>query len=225
MKMMMMTNKFLLILLLTSVSASAWSQKDSDFGMWNDISLKHDILKNLEAEITGDLRTNNMSRDIEQVFGQAGLDYRLSDHFSIGGAYRLIRRNEGDDGFFYRHRLMFDFIGESQIKRVELTGRIRFQRTTKTYIEDSDDLNPDGTVRMRLILKYKPLSNPFRPYLYYEAFSHLKGNEPVIGKNRLSGGLDLKLTRNVTVGAGYIFQTRSSGSNEHILSVSSTIKF
>lgn len=221
----MKTNKFFLILLLLSASTSALSQKDSDFCLWNDISLKHDILKNLEAEISGDLRTYNQSRDIEQVFGQAGLEYRLSDHFSIGGAYRLIRKAEGDDGFFYSHRLMFDLTGEYQIKRVELAGRIMFQRTTGTYIEDSDDLKPEGVGRIRLMLKYKPMSGPLSPYFYYEAFSHLNGNEPFIGKNRLSGGLDLKLTRIVTLGAGYIFQTTGSGINEHILSISSTIKF
>jgi hypothetical protein len=65
--MRMMIKKIALLIHLILISGIA-SAQDDDFGLWFGVDAKHEILKNLDVEFSGALRTFNNSSQIDETF-------------------------------------------------------------------------------------------------------------------------------------------------------------
>jgi hypothetical protein len=190
------------------------------------MSATHKIVKHLDAEIRVGVRTSGYASQIDQVFLEGGLQYKFSDYVSVEGSYRLSNKNEGDAGYFYRHKLFIDTKFSVPAGRFDFSGRLRLQRTSETYIRDDDDLNSDYIGRFKLKARYDIPHLPVKPFVYYEGFMPLERGAG-IQKTRFSAGADIKLTNKTGLEAGYIFQKScdSSDPSNNILSLSMKFKF
>jgi hypothetical protein len=225
--MMMMNKKCFASLIFLSVSLISFSQ-EKDFGIWIGADIQHRLTKKINLEFAGNIRTFNNSTQIDQEFFEAGLDYKLNKIVSISGSYRLINNYENDSGYHFRHKLFADIKASVPVHNLDLSGRIRIQRTTRMYIEEADDELAQYTGRIKLKADYSIKSFPLDPYAFAQTFVPLsESNSLEISKTRLSAGVKLKVTKRSSLDFGYIYQidTKPDDINSNILSVNYSIKF
>jgi hypothetical protein len=224
---MMMIKEVFLLFLFISFAGACFSQED-DFGIWLGVNVKHEVVKNLDVEFSGCVRTFNNTSQIEQSFLEGGIHYRFNKYFSGAGSYRLISTLEDDSKYYFRHKLFLDITGSIPSRNFDFSGRLRFQRTTRSYIEDEEDLLAKYYGRFKLKVKYNTPSLPLNPYLYYEAFSPISsGSEFEISKKRFSVGTELRITGRSSIDLGYIFQRdcKPHISDIHIILLYYKLKF
>ncbi len=215
---------FFLFLASTSYSFS----QDDDFGIWTALNFRYGIIKNLSTEVSGSIRTFNNTSQVEQSFWELGLQYKISKTFSAAASYRIISMLEDDSRYHPRHKLFLDFKTTLPSGNFEFTGRVRLQRTTKTYIEDTEDEIARYYGRLKLQAKYNLPSSPVKPFLYFEPFVPFNsGSGFRLSKYRLSAGIELRITRHLSVEPGYVFQRDYMPhiSNQHVLSADINLKF
>jgi hypothetical protein len=225
--MMTMTKKGFFLFLFILISGISYSQ-DDDFGLWFGVSAKHEILKKLDAEISGCLRTFNNSAQIEQSFIEGGVQYSYNKYISLSGSYRLVSSLEDDSKYYFRHKLFLDLKATLPSGNFSFSGRARIQRTTKTYIENEEDMISRYYGRLKLKAAYNIPSLPLKPYFYFEPFLPLSSDSGFeVSKYRLSAGAELQITGKTSLEAEYIYQRdyKPDISVAHIISINYKIKF
>ncbi len=226
-KMMMMNRKYSLVLfLLISSSVSVFSQ--DDFGIWLGADLSHRIYRNLSAEISGSLRTNENTSVVDQYFAEGGLSYKFNKYLSIGSSYRLINKIEDNTDYYFRHKYFLSAKAEIPLGRFDLSARLQYQRTVKTYIENDNDLAPQNILRLRAKAECDLQSSPLKPYMYFEPFLSLnEGNSTGFVKARYSAGTAIKISSKSRIEAGYIFEnvTEKGSTDSHFISLKYIFKF
>jgi hypothetical protein len=224
---MMMNKKIYVILILLAIPLISSSQ-EKDFGIWIGAEVQKKLTKKIDLEFSGNIRTFNNSTQIDQEFIEAGLQYKLSKILSISGSYRLINNYENDFGYHFRHKLYMDLKASVPIQNLDISGRLKIQRTTRMYIEEADDELAQYTGRIRFKADYNLKSFPVDPYAFAELFVPLSDKNGLeISKTRLSAGVKLKVTNNSSLDFGYIYQkdTKPDDINSSILSINYSIKF
>jgi hypothetical protein len=225
--MMTMIKKIFLLIFITSITLAGSSQND-DFGVWMGVDVSHHLFKKIDATLSGTVRTFNNSTKIEQSFIEGGASYELNRIFSMAASYRLSGKIEDNSQYYYRHKLFFDFKGEFQFNRISVSGRARLQTANKTYIEDDEDLETDYTARLKVKASVNLSASSFKPYIYCEPFFPLFTEDGFkVGKNRISAGTIIKITKRSSVDAGYIFQRDYLPhlADEHIISLTYRFHF
>lgn len=224
---MMMNKKHCFLLFLVVIPVVVFSQ-EKDFGVWIGAEIQHKLTKKINLEFAGSIRTFNNSTQIDQEFIEAGLEYKLSKIVSLSGSYRLINNYEDDSEYHIRHKVFADIKASLPIHNFDFSGRIRMQRTTRLYIEETDDELAQYTGRIKLKADYKLKSFPVDPYVFAEVFVPLSDNNGMeVSKKRLSAGVKLKVTNHSSLDFGYIYQAdkKPDDLNSSILSVRYSIKF
>jgi hypothetical protein len=202
--------------------------QDSAFGIWYGVNAEYEINKKFEIDLTGNLRTYDQGKNIEQSFIEGGLTYKFNKYFSTSLAYRFTEKIERDENFYPRHKLFFAFKGTLPAGNFIFSSRLMLQYQNKTYIEKLSDEIPEYGLRFKLKTIYRIPSFPVNPYLFYESFSGLNGvSSHVIDKDRFSAGFELKISRIHSVEIGYILQRdfEPKKYNLNILSLNYNLRF
>lgn len=201
-----MIKRSLLILILSGLAISGYSQKD-DFGIWYGISAEFKIIRKLDLDLSTCVRTFDNASKVEEAFLEAGLSYKFNKYLAAGGAYRFTENNDGNDLFHIRHKWFLDVKGSLPVGNFDLTGRVRFQERYKTYFKDEEDRIPDSHVRCRLKVQYDIPSFPVNPYVSAEVFLPVFAEiSRKVDKNRFVLGLEYNISKKHSVEAEYIFQ-------------------
>jgi hypothetical protein len=226
-QMMMMIKKTALLILLLSLAGIAFSQ-DNDFGLWFEVDASHELVNKLDAEFFGALRTFNNSTQIQESFLEGGLHYNVNKYVSLSGSYRLTSRIEDDSKYYFRHKYFMDIKGTLPVRKFSFSLRAKIQSTTKTYIEEEDDLLSKYYFRLKFKGTYDLSAIPLKPYVYYESFIPVFSDSGYsIDRYRISAGAELQISRKSSVDLGYIFQRdyQPHLSDENIVSINYKIKF
>ncbi len=225
--MMMMIKRWALLIFALLIPAAAGAQ-DDDFGIWYSANVKAGVTQKIDAEICAELRTFNNAGKVEQGFLETGLEYKLTDYFSVEGAYRITSAFEDDSKYHFQHKFFLGLKGNVKLGNFTIQGRFRFQARVRTYLEEVEDKYPDYTGRFRLKTTYRTPSFPVNPFVYFETFIPMnKEPERFIGKNRYAGGIEYKISKKHSVEAAYIFQRDylPGINDEHIINFGYNFKF
>jgi hypothetical protein len=225
--MMTMIRKYLLLILIVCESGIIYAQ-DDDFGIWLAATARHELVKKLNVELTGSVRTFNNTSQVEQFFLEGAADYSFNKYLSVAGAYRFVNALESDDQYHFRHRIAFDVKGTIPAGRFSFSARARFQRTELTYIEKTDDPTSKAYGRLKLKGSYDISSLPLNVYLYDEPFVPMfTGSEFKIARNRIGAGIDLRISRMSGIELEYIFERdyKKTISDINIVSLNYILKF
>jgi len=224
---MMMIKRWAYSILAVLLPLTAGAQED-DFGIWYSANAKVGVTQRLEAEICAELRTFRNAGTIEQGFVEAGIEYKLADFASVEGAYRITSALEDDSKYYFQHKFFLGLKGNLKTGRFTFQGRLRMQARVRTYLEEVEDQYPDYTGRLRFKATYRTQSFPLNPFIYTETFIPLnKEPERFVGKNRLAGGVEYKISGKHSVEAVYIYQRDYLPriADEHILNIGYNFKF
>lgn len=222
-----MIKRITIIFILISAAVTA-SGQEKDLGLWFELNTSHKIVKKLDAIVNCEMRTFNNSSQVHQVFIEGGLEYKVTKLLSVAGSYRLTSRREDDNNFYWRHKIFADLKLKFPVNDFNISARLRFQRTTKTYIEDIEDLDAAYLYRFRLKTDYDIPKIPVAPCIFFESFSPAFAGEGFrISKYRLSAGAEFHLTKKSDIQAGYIFQhdTDPKVKINNIISLGYNVKF
>ena len=225
--MMMMTKKWLTVLLLFILPLITFSQK-KDFGIWYGVSAEHKLTKKLELDLSTNIRTFSNAAKIEQLFLEGGLAYELNKHLAIAGSYRLTKNIEHNNSYYFRHKVMMDIKGSMPAGNFSFSCRLRFQTAIKTYIKDENDKYPNYTGRVKLKAIYTTPTFPVNPYVYVESFSPMFSDKTrTIEKNRYAAGAELRILKQHSLEVEYIFQRDYLPhiSDINIISINYNIRF
>lgn len=147
----------------------------------------------LEKQLRYEGKFTNMESDLSEV----GLRYRLSRRLDLRVNYRFVSRFEEK-----RNRLDANIYFRFKFGDFKISNRARFQ---SEVIEDRGGTETEREFRDRLRLTYtggKRLS----PYCGGEIFVGLGEGGEARNKLRLTGGVNWKVKKRVTVGLFYHFQ-------------------
>ena len=226
-RLLMNINRYLLLLVFSLIPALVLGQAD-DFGIWYGINAEHKLIKKLDLKLSSDLRTFDNASRVDQGFIEGGLAYKISDFLSAAASYRFTGNLEDDSRYHIRHKWFSELKGSLPLKDFNLSARLMFQVMKRTYYEDENDKIPDYTGRTKLKASYKTPKFPVNPYLSIETFSPLFAKSKVpIDKERLSAGLEYKISKKHAIETGYIlerFTSRKKNSN-HIVSLTYDLSF
>jgi hypothetical protein len=204
--MMMMNKKLIVLFLFLSLASVSFSQ-DDDFGIWYGISAEHNLIKKLELDLSGNIRTYQNASKIDEAFLEAGLTYKVIKNLSVAGSYRFTEFHDNNDVFHPRHKWFVDLKGTLPLGDFSISGRVRLQERYKTYIEDENDKIPRTHLRYRLKVLYNIPSFPLNPYLSAEIFCPVSSDKKrSVDKNRFIAGVEYNLTKKHSFDAEYMFQ-------------------
>jgi hypothetical protein len=223
-----MNFKLGLLSLFMLIAVQTANCQDSAFGIWYGLNAEYAINKKFEIVFSGNLRTYNNGKDIDQTFLEGGLSYKFNKYFSTSLTYRFTEKIERNDNFYPRHKLFISLKGTMPAGNFYFSSRVMLQYQNKTYIEKLSDEIPEYALRIKLKAIYRIPSFPVSPYLYYESFSGLNGESThVIDKERFSAGFELKITRRQSVDIEYILQRDFEPRiyNLNIVSLNYNLKF
>ena len=226
-KMMMMIKKCLILLFLIVIPFAGFAQ-NKDFGIWYGISAEHKLAKKLQLDLSTNIRTFRNASKIDEAFLEGGLTYNLKKHLSVAGSYRLSKNVENNNSLYYQHKIFLDLKGSLPLGKLNLSGRLRFQTRTKTYITSESDKFPNYTGRIKFKALFKTQTFPVDPYIYAETFCPMFSDRSgTIGKNRFSAGVEISILKKHSVDLEYIFQRdyQPHLSDLNIISVNYDIKF
>lgn len=182
--------------------------QESNFGNWllyignKQINQKWNIHNEVQY------RNYNAVGDLEQLLIRVGLGYNLTNNNNnllLGYGYILSNNYLGESNETFsvnEHRIFQQFISKQNVGRLKLSHRYRFEQR---FIES------DFKLRLRYFLGLKyPLvnktNNTYKFYIsaYNELFLNTKAS--VFDRNRLYGGLGLKVNDNINLEIGYMNQ-------------------
>jgi opacity protein-like surface antigen len=205
--MMIMTNKKLIVLVLFLGLASVSFSQGDDFGIWYGISAEHNLIKKLELDLSGNIRTYNNASKIEEAFLEAGLTYKIIKNLSVAASYRFTEFHDNNDVFHPRHKWFIDLKGTLPLGDLNISGRVRLQERYKTYIQDDNDKLPKTSLRYRLKVLYNIPSFPVNPFISAEIFCPVSSDKKrSVEKNRFQAGVEYNISKEQSIDAEYIFQ-------------------
>lgn len=226
--MMTMMNRRLLFAFFIACVTFSVSAQDNDFGIWTNVDAEIGLLKKLDLEFSGSLRSYNNTSQLEQAFLEGGVQYKIWKFLSVAASYRYINKLE-NNGFYYgRHKFFTDLNSSVAAGDFSFSLRVRLQRTTVTFIESEKDKIAKYHLRLRVRAAYRASSSPFKPYISFEPFIPVfEGADPSIGKYRISAGCELFLTQKSSIDLGYIFERdfKPAVLNLHILNLGYKMRF
>lgn len=227
-RVMTTTIKKTVSIVLLSMSVSLLKAQDKDFGIWGELNIQHDIVKKLEAEYAFSLRSFDNAGKIEQTYAEAGVRYKLNKYFSIAGAYRISSTYEDDLKYHTRHKLFADLKGSLPAGDLDLSLRIRFQQTTRTYVNDPEDELSRQYLRLKLKAAYDIPGFKLNPFVSVEPFLPIStGRGMEISKHRTAVGFEVKVTKKGSIEAAWIRErdTRPDLLITNIAALTYSIKF
>lgn len=224
---MAMIRRLLFVFILIFCSSLIYSQ-EKDFGIWYNLNSTTRLTKKLDLDFSLNLRTFNRAAKVDEGYTEIGLSWNLLKFLAFAGSYRLTEKLEDDSKYHIRHKWLADIKGTGDVGNFSFSGRFRFQRQDKIYIENSEDEIPDYYGRIRFKAKYNIKSFPLDPYLSYETFFRMfEYSEKRFDKNRFSVGAEYKINKKNSVEAAYLFQRDYLPhlSDISIISISYNFKF
>lgn len=82
--------KLTMAVALLCLTTKAWCQNQDDFGLWFESTVEKNLPYNLSVGITGEVRTQNNTSNIDRLTAGFSLGYKVNKYFKVGVSYNLM---------------------------------------------------------------------------------------------------------------------------------------
>ena len=140
-----------------------------DFELWSGVEIEKSIKKDWNIHFKEEIRLQKDASQINTIFSQLGIDYRINKNFSLEGRYRYIK-NQNKLGIYEdhsRYSLGIDYKGA--LRNFSIKYRLRYQKKVESLkLLDNNELF-EKNVRNRITVEYKRFKN-IKPFISAELF-------------------------------------------------------
>lgn len=105
------------------------SKVTSDLGLWTEIKLEKEFLKDFKFALSQHLRLHENITGFDNYIAEAGLLYTINKNFELGANGRYTRNKKYNGLLENNYRYDFDFRFEAKLsQRLKLFNRLRYQK-------------------------------------------------------------------------------------------------
>ncbi len=202
--------KILVSLILTCIFC--FPAQSQTTGEWLGMELNMDLPKGFSFKVSNSERFLNTGLGLYKYLFQFEAGYHINKHFDAAVIYRTAWRLEDNDAFYYRNKLSAELSADFSAGRFRFKNRLRWQRRTKTYIEDKWDAVPLKHIRDKISAKYDIRHCKFTPSIFFESFFPLYSfRRSTVDELRLGSDLEYKFSKKHTVKGGIMMQNGVAG--------------
>ncbi|TVZ55279.1 uncharacterized protein DUF2490 [Lutibacter sp. Hel_I_33_5] len=184
-------------ILLFTAQNFAQSNAEKELGVWYMFGGSHKLSEKLTIKSLAHFRFFEFGDDMQQLLLRAGLNYKLSDHFSVLAGYAFLNTDatyDLDGGKANEHRIYEDLYASHKISKLSFAHRIRLEhRFFKT--------NTNNWIRYQLGLSH-PIDDKWSAYVYDEVFFNFSGQAYTM--NWLGAGFKYKISKSTKLQLGYM---------------------
>ena len=198
--------------LLFFTENQACAEVTTDDRLWISAAIRGELVEDLAAEFTQQVRLPVAGEYNQQVIPGLGLAYKLLPQVSLGSGARY--RFEEDEG----NETTRDFrihgdvgLDSPELGPAELGYRLRYQSESSALMESSKN-----RLRNRLSLKIST-GTAVRPGVFYEHFLDPQGGATKKAqKHRIGGDVSLKIKKNHRLKMRYFQDTEIDGDGDRV---------
>lgn len=209
-----MQNNYLhitVLLFLTIIFSKSFSQ-NQDFETWTGITIKKRISSKTELKLREEIRLSENSLQINNVFTDFGVLYKISESFNAGIYYRYIRKSNYPN-FINQHKIYGDIEYNKPINNFILKYRLRFQTKYSEIYSCDYGLIPANTLRNKISISYKIKDKPIVPKVSADAFLPVNYINYAFYKIRTSIGFKYKINKYNSVNLSFIIDKELNTTN------------
>ena len=220
-----------------------------DLGLDINVGLKKKLIKGLNIAASFELRTQDMSSEMERIDAGIDISYKPIDYFKFGIGYDFIDKyklkhetNSGnivDNYWSPRHRANVYVTGILPIENFEISLREKYQYTYRTENSvkkwNSAGVQKDNKIydaehkhilRSRILAQYTIKSIHLSPYFSIELYNDL-ANKFGIDKLKLTPGLEYSIKKHHAFDLFYRYTAGIADSDDecHLIGVGYEFKF
>jgi hypothetical protein len=179
---------FLCLLFLNKSFAQENTVIVSDLETWSSIKVSKKVWK-LNISLEEELRLNRNSSQIDLFFTDLGVSYKINKYVKMGTDYRFYRTLTNSGDFETRHRFSGEVKLNYDIKRFDVSYRLRFQNKDEDFYKSDLSDNNLSNLRNKIKIDYNIKKSKFNPYLSAELFRRLaRSDADYFNKYRLTLG-------------------------------------
>lgn len=185
-------------------SGSSIAFDDGDFQYWNSESATWKIDKDWKMRLEEEFKFGDNATDFYYQHSDLGIMYTgIGNWLDLGINYRLIFE-EDDRDWDYENRPHYNAILKYKLGDLSFSNRNRFEHR---FIEDSAN---KWRYRNKATIKLPKMTQlEIQPYIADEIFIDFEKDE--LDKNRLYGGVSMKIYKNLKGDIFYLWQTTDQG--------------
>lgn len=193
--------------MVLALSKTCFAFDDGDFQYWNTESISYKINDDWKIKVEEEFRFGDSAGDFYYQHTDTGITYKgLSDWLDVGVNYRLVF--EEDDGDWeYEHRPHFNGTLKYKIGGFTLSDRNRFEWRMP------EDSKTKWRYRNKFTIGYPIEIDKFKitPYIADEIFVDFRAE--ALNRNRLYGGVKVKIIKNLSLDIFYLWQASEKSDN------------
>lgn len=192
------------ILFIVSLSGTCHGFDDGDFQYWNTESISWKVDKDWKMKLEEEFRFGDNSTDFYYQHSDLGITYTgLGKWLDLGINYRLVFE-ESDKDWDYENRPHYNVTVKHTWEGFSVSTRNRFEHR---FVEDEKN---GWRYRNKFTLKLPKMTEfEIQPYVADEIFVDFDKEE--LDRNRLCGGISMKLYKNLKGEVFYLWQASDKG--------------
>ena len=208
-------------MLIVSMSNSCFAFDDGDFQYWNTESISWKINEDWKMKVEEEFRFGNDVSNFYYQHSDLGLAYYgIAEWLDIGVNYRLVFA-EKDDDWSYENRPHINTILKFDFNDFNFSTRNRFE------YRDKENKGSGWRYKNKFTVKLpKFTQSEIQPYVADEIFVDF--DEEGLNRNRLYGGIELKVFDNLKGDIFYLWQSSEADdewTDYHILGTKLKLSF
>src|SRR5688572_13764094 len=159
--------KFVVCLLFVVSHTFTYSQNYDDAGLWTTINLEKNLKNNFSVFLTEEFRLKENFSMVNLFYTDAGVGFRPYRFLKLALAYRFVQKNQIDETFSFRHRIIFDVTLRRKFGNTALSYRHRLQSEVRDVQSSEKGGIPEWHSRSKVEAKYD-LQKKYTPFASVE---------------------------------------------------------
>lgn len=198
--------RYPIAIFLVAFTLCAAAQRN-DFQSWVGFGVDAEILKEIDIELSPELRFDNNASELKSLLFDLDVSYPLHKRLRVGSQFRAQNKYTNNDAPYFGQRYGLYATLNHKIKKLRLKYRFLYQWEYMGLNTREYGYLPSEEHRHKFSLAYYRKKWDLKPSASMEFYIQRK---PVFmlgeQKYRISLGLDYELTKKLELGLGYKYQ-------------------
>ena len=192
---------FIILIALTK----AYCQKE-DFAFWPGMKVSKNITKRWTTDLFVQARFSDNATFASNIFFDAGLKYKLSNHFRLGVDYVFVSQRSHKNPQSIGHQVYAEISYKTQYRKFKFNYKLIYQVQYQDVYSSEKGRIPGNYFRNKFQFDYN-MSKLLDPFVYFEPRILIMPNGFLLyNRFRVGGGFHIKLNYHNQLDVYFLFQ-------------------